>query len=63
MPTYVYKNLRTGERFTLHQSIQDDPLTTHPTTGDPVQRVIQPVGIAFRGPGFYVNDNKVKKEP
>ena len=23
----------------------------------PMRRIIQPVGIAFKGPGFYVNDH------
>ncbi len=58
MPTYVYKNITTGETFELQQSIKDDALKVDPNTGDPVIRVIQPVGIAFKGSGFYVNDSK-----
>ncbi|HEX7002463.1 MAG TPA: FmdB family transcriptional regulator [Trueperaceae bacterium] len=58
MPVYVYRNLVTNETFEHKQSIMDDPLTVDPRTGDPVKRVIQPVGIAFRGSGFYVNDSK-----
>lgn len=58
MPVYVYRNLVTNETFELHQSITDDPLTVDPRTGDPVKRIVQPVGIAFKGSGFYVNDSR-----
>lgn len=58
MPVYVYRNLETGETFEIQQRITDDALTVDPRTGDPVRRVIQPVGIAFKGSGFYVNDSR-----
>ena len=58
MPTYVYKNLTTGDTFELYQRITEPALTEHPQTGDPVKRVVQPVGIAFKGSGFYVNDSR-----
>ncbi len=58
MPTYVYKNLTTGNTFEVHQPITEPALTEHPETGDPVKRVVQPVGIAFKGSGFYVNDSR-----
>lgn len=58
MPVYVYKNLTTGETFEVTQRITEDALTSDPRTGDPVKRVVQPVGIAFKGSGFYVTDNR-----
>ncbi len=58
MPTYVYKNLKTGETFELTQRISEPALTIHPESGEPVKRLVQPVGIAFRGSGFYVNDSR-----
>ncbi len=58
MPTYVYKNLTTGDTFEVRQPITEPALTEHPETGDPVKRVVQPVGIAFKGSGFYVNDSR-----
>lgn len=58
MPIYVYKNLVTGETFEIQQRITEDSLTVHPETGDPVKRLVQPVGIAFKGSGFYVNDSR-----
>lgn len=58
MPTYVYRNLVTGETFDVEQRITEDAWTVHPDTGEPVKRLVQPVGIAFKGSGFYVNDSK-----
>lgn len=58
MPVYVYRNLVTNEVFEQQQSITEDPLTVDPRTGDPVKRIVQPVGIAFKGSGFYVTDNR-----
>jgi putative FmdB family regulatory protein len=56
MPIYLYRNLATGETFEYEQRITENALITHPETGEPVKRLIQPVGIAFKGSGFYVND-------
>lgn len=58
MPVYVYKNLATGERFEVEQRITEDAYTEHPESGDPVKRLVQPVGIAFKGSGFYVTDSR-----
>jgi len=58
MPIYVYKGLESGEYFEVEQSIHDDPLTHHPETGEPVKRVIQPVGVIFKGSGWYVKDSR-----
>jgi predicted nucleic acid-binding Zn ribbon protein len=58
VPVYVYKNLKTGETFEYEQRITEGALSSHPETGDPVKRLIQPVGIAFKGSGFYVNDSR-----
>jgi predicted nucleic acid-binding Zn ribbon protein len=49
MPTYVYRILRPGkptETFEVQQSILASPLTHHPETGEPVERVICPPTIA-----------------
>ena len=62
MPTYVYRNLVTNETFEQEQRITEDALTVDPRTGDPVKRLIQPVGIAFKGSGFYVNDSRSSKK-
>lgn len=58
MPTYVYKNLKTGKVFELEQRITDAVLKKDPKTGDPVERVIQASGIVFKGGGFYKTDSR-----
>jgi predicted nucleic acid-binding Zn ribbon protein len=62
MPVYLYRNLTTNETFELEQRISEPALTRHPETGEPVKRLIQPVGIAFKGSGFYVTDSRSKKD-
>ena len=60
MPTYVYKFIDTGETIEIHQAFSDDPLTeaAHPSDGRmrPVKKVFQPVGVTFKGGGFYKTD-------
>jgi predicted nucleic acid-binding Zn ribbon protein len=50
MPRYVYEIIsesgEPGERFEVVQPMTDPPLTTHPTTGQPVRRVITAPWIA-----------------
>ena len=58
MPTYVYKNLKTGQVFELEQRITEAVLKKDPKTGDPVERVIQASGIVFKGSGFYKTDSR-----
>jgi predicted nucleic acid-binding Zn ribbon protein len=64
MPTYVYKFVDTGETIEVQQSFDDRPLTeaTHPTTGAvmPVRKVFTPVGVTFKGGGFYKTDSRGK---
>jgi predicted nucleic acid-binding Zn ribbon protein len=60
MPVYVYRNLTTGETFEVEQRMIEPALVADPVTGDPVKRLIQPVGIAFKGSGFYVTDSRSK---
>lgn len=37
--------------------MSDDPITICPTCGGPVRRIIYPVGLVFKGSGFYSTDN------
>ena len=60
MPIYTYRR-EDGSRFDIKQSFQDPPLEICPESGQPVVRVVQPVGIVFKGSGFYVNDSKAVK--
>ena len=65
MPTYVYKFEKTGETIEVQQSFSDDTLTKykHPSSGRmmSVKKVFQPVGVTFKGSGFFKNDNRDKK--
>ncbi len=56
MPIYTYRR-EDGTTFDIRQRFFEDPLDTCPSTGQGVNRVIQPAGIIFKGSGFYVNDN------
>jgi predicted nucleic acid-binding Zn ribbon protein len=62
MPTYVYKFLDSGETIEVQQSFNDDPLTEAPHPSDgvarPVKKVFTPVGITFKGSGFYKTDSR-----
>jgi putative FmdB family regulatory protein len=60
MPLYEYER-EDGTRFELKQKITEDPLTTCPTTGQKVKRILFPVAAHFKGSGFYQNDYKTKK--
>jgi predicted nucleic acid-binding Zn ribbon protein len=44
--------------FERRQSIGARPPAACPECDGPVCRLIQPVGIVFKGSGFYVNDSK-----
>ena len=62
MPTYVYKFVDSGETIEVQQAFTDDAFTevAHPSDGKlrPVKKVFQPVGITFKGGGFYKTDSK-----
>jgi putative FmdB family regulatory protein len=58
MPTYDYKCESCGHRFDAWQKITDDPLAECPVCGGPVHRVLYPVGVLFKGSGFYINDSR-----
>ena len=57
MPTYRYRCTSWYE-FEAFQSMMDDPLTTCKKCDNRIIRIIQPVGIQFKGDGFYINDHK-----
>jgi len=58
MPTYGYKCDECGIYFERFQHFSEDPIKTCPECGGEVHRVIHPVGIVFKGSGFYVTDNR-----
>ena len=58
MPTYEYRCKACGEHLEVFQSFTDDPLTTCPACAGELRKVFSPVGIAFKGSGFYKTDSR-----
>ena len=60
MPTYEYACTECGDRTEAVQSISDASLTTCTLCGGPLRKVFSPVGIVFKGSGFYRTDSRGK---
>jgi putative FmdB family regulatory protein len=58
VPTYQYACTACGERLEAVQKFTDDPLTTCEACGGPLRKVYSPVGIVFKGSGFYRTDSR-----
>src|SRR5256714_13384397 len=57
MPVYGYR-CTNGHHFEIQQRITEPPLIQCPECGAPVTRVFYPVGIIFKGGGFYKTDSR-----
>ena len=62
MPVYEYACRDCSHRFDVRQGIRDEPLTVCPNCNGAIRRVIQPVGIVFKGSGFYKTDSRSSSE-
>ena len=60
MPIYEYRR-PDGTTFEVRQSFSDDALTVDPETGVPVERVLHPPAVHFKGKGFYSTDYGTRK--
>jgi predicted nucleic acid-binding Zn ribbon protein len=60
MPIYEYRR-PDGTTFELQQSFSEDALTVDPDTGVPVERVLHPPAVHFKGKGFYNTDYGTRK--
>ncbi len=59
MPVYTYRCENCGVQFDQKQKFTDNPLVTCPECGKKsLRKVYQPVGIVFKGSGFYATDHK-----
>jgi putative FmdB family regulatory protein len=59
MPIYTYRCDSCGVQFERHQKFADDPLTRCPECDqEALRKVYLPVGIVFKGSGFYATDNR-----
>ncbi|HYL81749.1 MAG TPA: FmdB family zinc ribbon protein [Candidatus Acidoferrum sp.] len=58
MPTYGYRCGSCGHQFEIVQRISEEPLTTCPKCQGKLSKMLYPVGISFKGSGFYSTDYK-----
>ncbi len=58
MPTYAYRCASCSHEFEVFQKFSESPLTECPECGQEIRRVFQPVGIVFKGSGWYINDSR-----
>jgi putative FmdB family regulatory protein len=58
VPTYQYVCTECGDQVEAVQKFTDDPLTVHDTCGGRLRKVFSPVGIVFKGSGFYRTDSR-----
>jgi putative FmdB family regulatory protein len=58
VPTYQYTCTECGEGLEAYQKFTDDPLTVCPACGGKLRKIFSPVGIVFKGSGFYRTDSR-----
>jgi putative FmdB family regulatory protein len=58
VPTYQYACTECGDRSEAVQRFSDDPLTVCSACGGKLRKVFSPVGIVFKGSGFYRTDSR-----
>ena len=64
MPKYEYACTGCGDQSEVVQKFTDDPLTVCQRCGGRLRKVFSPVGIVFKGNGFYRTDSRAPaKEP
>lgn len=56
MPTYGYQCKSCGHEFEVFQKITDAAISACEKCGGAVKKLIYPVGIQFKGSGFYITD-------
>lgn len=60
MPRYEYQCAECGVRFERVQHFDEAPLSVCPECKGEVHRLIGPVGVVFKGSGFYSTDHRKK---
>ncbi len=59
MPIYTYRCESCGVQFDRRQKFSDEPLKVCPECQtETLRKVYLPVGIVFKGSGFYATDNR-----
>jgi len=62
VPTYQYACTDCADRLEVVQKFTDDPLTVCPACGGKLRKVFSPVGIVFKGSGFYRTDSRASQK-
>lgn len=61
MPTYAYACSSCEHAFDIQQSLRDEPLSVCPQCErETLRKVFSPVGVVFKGSGFYRTDSRAK---
>jgi putative FmdB family regulatory protein len=63
VPTYQYACTACDERLEVVQKFTDDALTVCDECGGQLRKVYSPVGIVFKGSGFYRTDSRNGSKP
>ena len=63
MPIYEYECRDCHQRFDKLQSFNDEPIRVCPHCGGETRRVFQPVGVIFKGSGWYSTDSRKSTTP
>jgi putative FmdB family regulatory protein len=58
VPTYQYVCTECGGQLEAVQKFTDESLTVHEDCGGRLRKVFSPVGIVFKGSGFYRTDSR-----
>jgi putative FmdB family regulatory protein len=58
VPTYQYTCSECGQGLEVVQKFTDDPLTECPNCHGRLRKVFSPVGVVFKGSGFYRTDSR-----
>jgi putative FmdB family regulatory protein len=58
MPIYGYRCSQCGHELEVFQSMSAEPLRECPSCGGALRKLLYPVGVHFKGSGFYSTDYK-----
>ena len=59
MPVYAFRCDHCGVQFDRYRKVADEPFEVCPECGEhALRKLFQPVGIVFKGSGFYSTDNR-----
>ena len=58
MPIYGYRCRNCGHEFEVLQKMSDAPLKTCPKCSGELAKILYPVGVIYKGSGYYSTDYK-----